>query len=82
MYIGCGRLSIIITEGQMRIFLMTPVGVVVTTRGRERVYIYGVYNFLFSSVPRDGYGYFPIQKLRTFSYENFAETIGFPIINR
>ena len=37
MYIGCGRLSIIITEGQMRIFLMTPVGVVVTTRGRERV---------------------------------------------
>ena len=37
MYIGCGRLSIINTEGQMRIFLMTPVGVVVTTRGRERV---------------------------------------------
>ena len=37
MYIGCGRLSIIITEGQMRIFLMTPVGVVVTTRRRERV---------------------------------------------
>ena len=37
MYIDCGRLSIIITEGQMRIFLMTPVGVVVTTRGRERV---------------------------------------------
>ena len=37
MYIGCGRLSIIITEGQMRIFLMTPVGVVVTTCGRERV---------------------------------------------
>ena len=40
MYIGCGRLSIIITEGQMRIFLMTPVGVVVTTRGRERVNYY------------------------------------------
>ena len=37
MYIGCGRLSIINTEGQMKIFLMTPVGVVVTTRGRERV---------------------------------------------
>ena len=37
MYIGCGRLSIINTEGQMRIFLMTPVGVVVTTRCRERV---------------------------------------------
>ena len=37
MYIGCGRLSIINTEGQMRIFLMTPVGVVVTTRGHERV---------------------------------------------
>ena len=41
MYIGCGRLSIIITEGQMRIFLMTPVGVVVTTRGRERVKVEG-----------------------------------------
>ena len=37
MYTGFGRLSIINTEGQMRIFLMTPVGVVVTTRGRERV---------------------------------------------
>ena len=37
MYIGCGRLSIINTEGQMRIFLMTPVGVVLTTHGRERV---------------------------------------------
>ena len=41
MYIGCGRLSIINTEGQMRIFLMTSVGVVVTTHGRERVK-YGV----------------------------------------
>ena len=36
MYIGCGRLSIINTEGGMRIFLMTTVGVVGTTHGGER----------------------------------------------
>ena len=43
MYIGCGRLSIINTEGQMRSFLMTPVGIVVTTRGRERVNSLNIY---------------------------------------
>ena len=36
MYNGCSRLSIINTEGQRRIFLMTPVGVVMTS-GCERV---------------------------------------------
>ena len=37
MYIGCGGLSIINTEGGKRIFLMTTVGVVGTTCGGERV---------------------------------------------
>ena len=54
MYIGCGRLSIIITEGQMRIFLMTPVGVVVTTRGRERVkYIIIIQKITFKLLERE-----------------------------
>ena len=34
---AAGFLSIINTEGQMKIFFMTTVGVVVTMRGRERV---------------------------------------------
>ena len=37
MYIGCGRLSIFNTEGVMRNFLMTTIGVVGTTCGGERV---------------------------------------------
>ena len=37
MYIGCGRLSIFNTEGGMRKFLKTTIGVVGTTRRGERV---------------------------------------------